>query len=376
MKKKVLHICNGAQGYSPFYKFLFKALKKEHVEQSVIVPLFNAPTIDFEDIHCEYFYRDSGIIARLRFNRKIKKLTKFTEEKVSVETYDIIHAHTWFSDGAVAYNLHKKYGIPYIIAIRDTDVNLFYKYFFHIRKLGRDILKNAFQIIFISPAYKNNVVNQLLPQKIRDKIVNKLHVIPNGTFPFWLHNRFQKTTVSFPVKLLSIGAIIPRKNHLLLCHVIELLRKKGIEVELTIVGKGYEGASCYLKKVENYIKNKPYITLREMQNQKELQKTYHAHDIFVLPSHTETFGLVYVEALTQGLPIIYTQKQGIDGYFESGKMGYAVKSKNINEITKAIMATIHNYSELTKNIKHFDFSLFDWEHIAKCYLKIYQNYND
>lgn len=368
---KVLHICNGAQGYSPFYKHLFQALKRKEVKQSLLVPVWKTPNIDFEDIECEYFYRDSGILARLRFLRKIKKLTTFALEKFDVTKYDVIHAHTWFSDGAVAYNLHKKYGIPYIVAVRNTDINIFYKYFIHLRKLGHSILENAYQIIFIAPAYKNYVINELLPQKIINEITDKLSVIPNGVSSFWLNQKQQKTKLLHPVRILSAGAITPNKNHLALCRVIESLRKRGVEIELTIVGKGYKDAPRYLKKLENYIKNKPHITLVEKQNQEELLQTFRNHNIFVLPSHTETFGLVYIEALTQGLPIVYTKDQGIDGYFKYGEIGYAVNPKNTEEISQAIVSIISKHKTLSDNITQLDFSIFDWEKIAERYLEIY-----
>lgn len=40
-----------------------------------------------------------------------------------------------------------------------------------------------------------------------------------------------------------------------------------------------------------------------------------------MPSHKETFGLVYAEAMSQGLPIIYTKNQGFDGQFPDGYVG-------------------------------------------------------
>jgi len=43
-----------------------------------------------------------------------------------------------------------------------------------------------------------------------------------------------------------------------------------------------------------------------------------------MPSITETFGLVYAEALSQGLPVLYTRGQGFDRQFEEGEVGYAV----------------------------------------------------
>jgi len=370
---KIVHICNGAQGNSPFYKFLFDALKKNNIEQTVIIPVLKNSTVDYEDIHCEYFQRDADIISRLRFKRKIKKLTQFTIEKVNVDTFDAIHAHTWFSDGAVAFNLHKKYGIPYIVAVRNTDVNLFFKYFIHLRKLGYEILENAAQIIFLSPAYEERLVNQLLPLHIKNKISNKISVIPNGAYPFWLNNRFSKDNITKPVKLLSVGSVTSNKNFITLCKAVELLRTQDIDVELTIVGKGYLDNSSYLKKLEKFISNKKHITLIEKKNQRELMDYYRTYDVFVLPSHTESFGLVYIEALTQGLPVVYTQKQGIDGYFEHGTVGVAVNSQSITDISRAIRTIIDNYSTFTNYVKQLDFSDFHWENIAKRYMELYRS---
>ena len=330
-------------------------------------------TVDYEDIHCEYFQRDADIISRLRFKRKIKKLTQFTIEKVNVDTFDAIHAHTWFSDGAVAFNLHKKYGIPYIVAVRNTDVNLFFKYFIHLRKLGYEILENAAQIIFLSPAYEERLVNQLLPLHIKNKISNKISVIPNGAYPFWLNNRFSKDNITKPVKLLSVGSVTSNKNFITLCKAVELLRTQDIDVELTIVGKGYLDNSSYLKKLEKFISNKKHITLIEKKNQRELMDYYRTYDVFVLPSHTESFGLVYIEALTQGLPVVYTQKQGIDGYFEHGTVGVAVNSQSITDISRAIRTIIDNYSTFTNYVKQLDFSDFHWENIAKRYMELYRS---
>ena len=49
-----------------------------------------------------------------------------------------------------------------------------------------------------------------------------------------------------------------------------------------------------------------------------------------MPSRYETFGLVYGEAMSQGLPIIYSKGQGVDGYFKEGTVGYGVVSDRYN----------------------------------------------
>ena len=55
-----------------------------------------------------------------------------------------------------------------------------------------------------------------------------------------------------------------------------------------------------------------------------------------MPSSNETFGLVFIEALSQSLPIIYTKGEGIDGYFKDDFIGKAVNSKDNQSIAYAI----------------------------------------
>lgn len=89
-----------------------------------------------------------------------------------------------------------------------------------------------------------------------------------------------------------------------------------------------------------------------------------------MPSRYESFGLVYGEAMSQGLPIIYTEGQGIDGYFKEGTVGYSVNPKDINDIVKKIEMIIYNYNEISKNCLGL-VEKFSWDKIAKTYRYIY-----
>lgn len=68
----------------------------------------------------------------------------------------------------------------------------------------------------------------------------------------------------------------------------------------------------------------------------------------ILPSKSETFGLVYVEAMSQGLPVIYKKNDSIDGLFES-QVGYGVDPEDIQGIIEAIGKIYNNYQILSKN---------------------------
>jgi glycosyltransferase involved in cell wall biosynthesis len=91
-----------------------------------------------------------------------------------------------------------------------------------------------------------------------------------------------------------------------------------------------------------------------------------------MPSLTETFGLVYAEAMSQGLPVIYTRGQGFDGQFKEGEVGYSVNSSDIHEIVKKIISIIENYSEISKRcVKLVD--KFNWNEITNNYNEIYKD---
>ncbi|MDN6571163.1 MAG: glycosyltransferase, partial [Staphylococcus equorum] len=87
---------------------------------------------------------------------------------------------------------------------------------------------------------------------------------------------------------------------------------------------------------------------------------------------TETFGLTYIEAMSQGLPIIYSKEQGIDGYFENGLVGYSVNPLNIEEIANCIIKVINNYDYFASNAFNTS-SFFKWEDIIDKYVNTYES---
>ena len=91
-----------------------------------------------------------------------------------------------------------------------------------------------------------------------------------------------------------------------------------------------------------------------------------------MPSHTETFGLVYAEAMSQGIPVLYTRGQGFDGQFPEGTVGYAVSDRDADDLAEKIRMVLSDYPNLSANcIKNA--SRFDWHKIAEEYQDIYQS---
>ena len=90
-----------------------------------------------------------------------------------------------------------------------------------------------------------------------------------------------------------------------------------------------------------------------------------------MPSIKETFGVVYAEALTQGIPVIYTSGQGFDEQFKNGEVGFSVNCKNINDIKNAILSAYMNYEDIQNRILKLR-NVFDWNVISDEYKKLYK----
>ena len=89
-----------------------------------------------------------------------------------------------------------------------------------------------------------------------------------------------------------------------------------------------------------------------------------------MPSILETFGLVYAEAMSQGIPIIYSKGQGFDGQFDNGIVGYAVNCFDYKDISEKIIDLYNNYQQFSEQCLSM-VDKFNWSTIAQEYMKIY-----
>jgi glycosyltransferase involved in cell wall biosynthesis len=282
----------------------------------------------------------------------------------------MIHAHMVFHDGFIAYYLSKRYDIPYVLSVRNTDVQLFIKRAF-LRPVMRKILNHSAKIIFINPSYKNIILQKYIQNKNRASIEKKSIVLPNGIMDFWFQNRYldKANAIGNQITIITVADIDYNKNQISVIKSIEELISQGYNIKYQLVGKIVD------KHVYKQIINYPFVEYHSPVPKEELLSYYREADIFIMTSFYETFGLVYIEALLQGLPIIYSKNHGIDGFFSQGVVGYSVDSRNYLEIKERIIDIINNYTAISNNINNIDLSLdFSWNEIAKkmvsCYNEI------
>lgn len=373
--REILHVCNDFHTNLLYHELLGRLgnLYKQIVIAPIYSNLSSALSHPIVNTKIKTFVRSNSLMKRLFWYRKIHNIVNFAEKNIDLSNVSMMHAHTLFSDGGVAYLLSRRYNIPYVVAIRNTDINVYFKYFFCYRKFGYDILKRASKIIVISPSYINRLM-QILPNDIFAEIESKIQFIPNGINDFWLYNRNRDFKfLKNDVKLLYVGSLSHNKNILSVIKAVEQLRNRGLTLSLTIVGRNKKTSSIYQKKLEYEGRNKQYVSIYDKMKKEKLLSIYRGHDIFVMPSFTETFGLVYVEALSQGLPIIYTKDEGFDGIYANGFVGFGVNPYEIEDICRNILIGIENYDKITSNIINLDLSKYSWDEISIEYSSLYNS---
>jgi len=369
---KILHINCNYMG-TKLHQIMIEHLNKYTNENVIYCPIYKGSRIVTKPNENVIVSRCFNIFDRLFYFNKQKKIYKDIIGRINVNDFNIIHAYTLFTDGNVAYNLHNKYDIPYVVAIRGTDVDYFYRYKFYLKKRGEKILKNAKKIFFLSDSYRKVMMNNYISEKFKEELLEKSIIIPNGIDDFWLNNTFNdknleqinKRINKKKIKILLVGKISKIKNIDFAIKVVHKLAEEGWTVSFDVVGEIEDYR--YFNKLK---KSNLFNYLGEM-NKENLLKCYREHDIFLLPSKTETFGLVYAEAMSQGLPVIYTKNQGFDNQFEDGTIGYSINIQDLNCCIDSINKICSNYDYYYYNcIKAV--KKFNWNDICNDYIKVYE----
>lgn len=368
LKNKILHInCNYIG--TTLHQAMIEKLEKLGYDNRVFVPTYNKNLavlkVNSNVKVCECFKKWDRIL----FDYKQLKIYKAIANEYKIDNFNLIHAYTLFTDGNCARELSKKYNIPYVVAIRNTDVNDFFKLMPHLRNRGIKIMQDASAIFFLSESYKKQVFDKYVPNKYKEKLEKKVYIIPNGIDEFWFKNSINYKKIintSKVIKLVYAGRIDKNKNIPTIQKAIKILIKKDYRVSLTVIGKIQD-----IKEFENIKKDINTKYIPEMSKE-DLIKFYRKSDIFVMPSYTESFGLVYAEAMTQGLPVIYSKNQGFDRQFKEGLVGYHVLPYKAENVAEGILKIINSYDIIQKKIVNLA-EVFDWSVICMKYKGIYDN---
>lgn len=197
---------------------------------------------------------------------------------------------------------------------------------------------------------------QNLPRALRKNIILQHNAIDVSRF--LKPENFKKT--SDCLHLVSVGSLVRKKNHLFLLSVVEELTRAHIPCKLDILGEG-----PLRKEIESQIIRRKLENTVFLHGNAEVENFYWNADIYVHPATYEPFGLVILEAMAAGLPVICIDGRGNRDIIQQGVNGYLLHTKNPTVFAEKI---IHVYTQqsLRENLqkealhtaKEFDISQY------------------
>lgn len=361
----ILHICCNLAGSTVFPQ-MFEALGDEGLEQTVFVPEKRRRDLGKNEPQGVETYAALTVKKSdaIFFSRKAKRSVPVIENGINLSRVKLIHAHTLFTDGSIALALHEKYNIPYIVTLRYSDIEAIWKYEPHLHGMARRILRGAKHVVFLSGAAKEKVLKKWLSKRERAMIEPKTAVIPNGIKPEWLDGQAREGCES-PLRVGFAGRMVRRKRPLDALAAVHKACEAGVSCVLRAVGEGklmndlvaglHEG-DCYLGVAGGM---------------EAMKRFYSEIDVLLVPSSAETFGMVYLEAMSQGVPVLYTRGQGFDGQFEEGEVGYSVVCGNVKQQAKMLEDVTNEYA--MRSARCVDRAKdYAWPAVAKKWMELYE----
>lgn len=282
--------------------------------------------------------------------------------------FDLIHAHVALPDGFAALMLKQKYGVPVIVTIHGADLHSTIHRNKRCHEAVGKVLEQADHIVMVSTKLKKIAINHYEMNNMDKKITT----IANGVFPFDFPKREK---VGKQKIMLSVSNLIRSKGIDLNLHAFAVLKEKYPELVYKIVGDGPDlGRLKVIVSSLNIDEDRVIFTGRLPHH--EVMKQMLESDIFSLPSWEEGFGVVYIEAMSQGKPVIACKGEGIEDVIVHKSNGFLVKPRDLNSLIEMLDYIINNpevVSRIGKEAQRTVLDNYTWEKNAEKTIRLYKH---
>lgn len=329
-----------------FFREQAIALRKAEYQVGVIYPqirsLKNIKSIlkkpygltveDDEGVNTIRWYAVNFIPKNKKYNKShwIKIALKLFE--TYVEQFgkpDIIHVHSMLYAGFAALLIYEKYGIPYVITEHSSAFarNLIPQETIDSLK---SVVKQAKACIAVSQKFSNYLETQFpssnwlyIPNIVNDDFFTSPKVVGS-------------TSLSSKIRIISICHLNKNKNTELLIRAFALVLEQvvGLNLELVIGGDGEERET--LQNLVNTLELNNYVQFLGSLTRSQVKQEINQSSMFVVSSKYETFGVVVVEALALGKPVVSTQCGGPESIINKD-VGVLVENDSVSELAKGIL---------------------------------------
>lgn len=205
------------------------------------------------------------------------------------------------------------------------------------KKYIKKLVKSLKNIDYLMPTSKG------LSDFYEGKIGNtKVKFIPN-----YIERKTDKTSNLDNKTIISVGRLEPVKGFDDLIDVFKIFQEKNSDWNLKIIGSGSQKEALQ-NKINSLNLQKKVLLLGELNTEK-VEEEYINSSIYVMTSHSESLGLVLIEAASAGLPLFaFDSCDGPKEIIQSGENGYLIPNRDKKQMAEKIAKTVENKPEMQR----------------------------
>jgi glycosyltransferase involved in cell wall biosynthesis len=349
-------------------------------------PADKKPDINYDIIHL--LPKTCGLLGKIPFIGKL--YLEYALSKLQKKhKFDLWQVTMGYPLGIYAVDFFRNNKIPCVLRCCGEDIQKYPEidYGYRLDSKIDSLVKDKYPLfngfVALTPDVREEYEKLGIPRE-------KIRIIPNGVdsakfarIKSSINKAGVKRKYGFSADkplLLTVGRYHPKKGFDLIPEIAKILDCGNMKFEWAVVGKGCGGldekipssAKYRIKTIENFARSGG--TSFSLPSD-ELVELYCAADIFVLPTLIETFGMVLVEAMAAGLPIVTTNALGVRDVIDDGINGLKVPVKNPGAVANMVSSIMKNpelSSKLSNNSIHQSRDFYDWDIVTGKYIVLYE----
>lgn len=322
-----------------------------------------------------------GLGGKILFARFLFAYFRAARRAVRTHNAQLVHAHWWLPGGFVGALVSKWTGIPLIITTHGTDVEQLRR-----TRWAKSLARFTFGQARVITCGSNYLREQLIELGVADE--KRVRVIPMPVNPIFAKGVSQTTSneskiesrklvlnecEGSKVEILTVARLTKQKSIDTLIDALEILRARGTDARLCIVGDGDQRAALEQKTRAQNLET--VVEFSGMRPQSELPNLYAQCDVFVLSSVREGMGLVLAEALLCGAPVIATNSGGVTDIVRDGETGLLFPERDANALADALekyARDLQYAARLAENGRALVMERFTPSRVAEQFLQTYE----
>ena len=261
-------------------------------------------------------------------------------------SYELIHSHYWLS-GVAGSELSTNWGVPHVTMFHTTALTKMLARIGEQETQGRveaerGLMADANAIIVSTEQERSDISRLYGTEPV------KISVLPAGV-DLELFKPEEKSearrSLGLPDRnvVLSVGRVEPLKGFDILLTAMASLDDRS-DTSIVIVG-GDEESSPEMERLQTLSQTlglEDSVIFTRAVSQERLSMYYNAADVFVMPSYYESFGLVALEAMACGVPVIASRVSGPRSFVKSGVTGYLIERRCPEPFAQRLDVLLHN----------------------------------